>query len=176
MFRILGGQGGPNSQQAYDGTTESQILCPSLSVRLFYVFKTPDNSNINIKKYADFQGKTFILYMVLLSPPFRRKFRGHSIRISVVQWFRPSPLDSRCIAFATPKVVHEYTCPVTLWFCSNDLTTFFMPRHKKLRGIILYPPNFCLSVRPSVRQRLIIRVRSITLIPSEIISRNLAQI
>ena len=33
-----------------------------------------------------------------------------------------------------------------------------------------------LSVRPSVRQRLIIRVRSITLIPFEIISRNLAQI
>ena len=32
-----------------------------------------------------------------------------------------------------------------------------------------------LSVRPSVRQRLIIRVRSITLIPFKIISRNLAQ-
>ena len=32
-----------------------------------------------------------------------------------------------------------------------------------------------LSVRPSVRQRLNIRVRSITLIPFEIISRNLVQ-
>ena len=63
-----------------------------------------------------------------------------------------------------------------------------MPRHKKWQGIMLYPPNFgvsvrpsvCpsvrLSVRPSVRpSRLIIRVRSITLIPLEIISRNLAQ-
>ena len=24
-----------------------------------------------------------------------------------------------------------------------------MPRHKKWRGIMLYPPNFCVSVRPS---------------------------
>ena len=52
----------------------------------------------------------------------------------------------------------------------------FMSRHKKWRGIMLYPPNFSVSVRPSVRQRLNIRVRSITLIPFEIISRNLAQI
>ena len=56
----------------------------------------------------------------------------------------------------------------------------FMPRHKKWRGIMLYPPNFWVSVRPSVRpsvrQRLNIRVCSITLIPFEIISRNLAQI
>ena len=36
-------------------------------------------------------------------------------------------------------------------------------------------PSVCLSVRPSVRQRLNIRVRSITLIPFEIISRNLVQ-
>ena len=27
----------------------------------------------------------------------------------------------------------------------------FMPRHKKWRGIMLYPPNFWVSVRPSVR-------------------------
>ena len=25
----------------------------------------------------------------------------------------------------------------------------FMPRHKKWRGIMLYPPNFLVSVRPS---------------------------
>ena len=37
-------------------------------------------------------------------------------------------------------------------------------------------PSVCPSVLPSVSQRLIIRVRSITLIPFEIISRNLAQI
>ena len=39
---------------------------------------------------------------------------------------------------------------------SNDIYSqetkqlvFFMPRHKKWRGIMLYPPNFCPSVRPS---------------------------
>ena len=62
---------------------------------------------------------------------------------------------------------------------------FFMPRHKKWQGMMLYLRRFeCLSVRlsvrpyvrPPVRQRFIIRVRSITLIPFEIISRNLAQI
>ena len=37
-------------------------------------------------------------------------------------------------------------------------------------------PSVCPSVHPSVRQRLNIRVRSITLIPFEIISRNLVQI
>ena len=36
----------------------------------------------------------------------------------------------------------------------NSLEYFFivfMPRHKKWRGIMLYPPNFRVSVRPSVR-------------------------
>ena len=56
----------------------------------------------------------------------------------------------------------------------------------KSGGVLCYTLETfeCLSVRlsvrpsvcPSVRQRLIIRVRSITLIPFEIISRNLAQI
>ena len=59
----------------------------------------------------------------------------------------------------------------------------FMPRLKKVAGYYVIPfdilsvcPSVCPSVRPSVRQRFIIRVRSITLIPFEIISRNLAQI
>ena len=32
-----------------------------------------------------------------------------------------------------------------------DGIAIFMPRHKKWRAIMLYPPNFCVSVRPSVR-------------------------
>ena len=54
----------------------------------------------------------------------------------------------------------------------------FKPRHKKVAGYYVIPSEIlsdCLSVRSSVRQRLIIRVRSITLIPFEIILRNLAQ-
>ena len=31
------------------------------------------------------------------------------------------------------------------------LLYIFMPRHKKWWGIMLYPPNFLVSVRPSVR-------------------------
>ena len=53
---------------------------------------------------------------------------------------------------------------------------FLCPATKKWRDIMLYPPTFWVSVRPSVRQWFTIRVRSITLIPFEIISRNLAQI
>ena len=47
----------------------------------------------------------------------------------------------------------------------------------KSGGVLCYTLRTfeCLSVRPSVRQRLIIHVRSITLIPFKIISRNLAQ-
>ena len=33
----------------------------------------------------------------------------------------------------------------------NEYTSVFMPRHKKWRGIMLYPPIFWVSVRPSVR-------------------------
>ena len=61
----------------------------------------------------------------------------------------------------------------------------FMPRHKKWR-VLCYTlrtfeclsvrPSICPDIRPSVHQQLIIPVRSITLIPFEIISRNLAQI
>ena len=47
------------------------------------------------------------------------------------------------------------------------LVVFFMPGHKKCRGIVI--PSKFFSVRPSIRQRLIIRVRSITLIPFKII-------
>ena len=71
----------------------------------------------------------------------------------------------------------NYFCPMRQ---VRSRSKIFMPRHKKWRGIMLYPPNFWvsvrLSVRPSVRQRLNIRVRSITLIPFEIISGNLVQI
>ena len=50
---------------------------------------------------------------------------------------------------------------------------------QKVAGYYVIPSELlsvCPSVRPSVRQRLNIRVRSITLIPFEIISRNLVQI
>ena len=64
---------------------------------------------------------------------------------------------------------------------STDLDLYAPPQ--KVAGYYVIPsellsvcPSVCPSVRPSVRQRLIIRVRSITLIPFEIISRNLAQI
>ena len=61
-------------------------------------------------------------------------------------------------------------------------STFYAPP-QKVAGYYLIPSELlsvCPSVRPSVRrpsvhQRLIIRVRSITLIPFEIISRNLAR-
>ena len=46
---------------------------------------------------------------------------------------------------------------------------------QKVAGYYVIPSEL-LSVRPSVRQRLNIRVRSITLIPFEIISHNLVQI
>ena len=60
-----------------------------------------------------------------------------------------------------------------------DLFPRFMPRHKKVARYYFIPSeNFsvCPSVCPSVRQRFIIRVRPISLIPFVIISRNLAQI
>ena len=74
---------------------------------------------------------------------------------------------------------------------SELIKTFIMPCHKKWGGggggYIVIPSELlsvCPSIRlsinpsicPSIHQRLIIRVCSITLIPFEIISRNLAQI
>ena len=61
---------------------------------------------------------------------------------------------------------------------AENHVTFYAPP-QKVAGYYVIPSELlsvCTSVRPSVRQRLIIRVRSITLIPFEIISRNLAQI
>ena len=49
------------------------------------------------------------------------------------------------------------------------------PPPQKVKGYYVIPSEL-LSVCPSVHQRLIIRVRSLTLIPFKIISRNLAQI
>ena len=57
----------------------------------------------------------------------------------------------------------------------NKPTWFFYAPPQKVEGYYVIPSEF-LSVSPSVRQRLIIRVRSITLIPFKIISRNLAQV
>ena len=66
---------------------------------------------------------------------------------------------------------------VAYWFCDCDAPP------QKVAGYYVIPsellsvcPSVYPSVRPSVRQRLNIRVRSITLIPFEIISRNLVQI
>ena len=56
--------------------------------------------------------------------------------------------------------------------------SFYAPP-QKVAGYDVIPSELLsvrLSVRPSVRQRLIIRVRSITLILFEIISRNLVEI
>ena len=65
----------------------------------------------------------------------------------------------------------------------NIIVTDFYALPQKVAGYYVIPsellsvcPSVCLSVRPSVRQRLNIRVRSITLIPFEIISRNLVEI
>ena len=72
----------------------------------------------------------------------------------------------------------------------NFCNMFFLCPATKNGGVLCYTlrtfeclsvrlsvrPSVRLSVRPSVRQWLNIRVRSITLIPFEIISRNLVQI
>ena len=62
-----------------------------------------------------------------------------------------------------------------------DCEYFYAPP-QKVAGYYVIPsellsvyPSVCPSICPSVRQRLNIRVRSITLIPFEIISRNLVQ-
>ena len=57
--------------------------------------------------------------------------------------------------------------------------SYFYAPPQEVAGYYVIPSELlsvCPSVCPSVRQRLNIRVRSITLIPFEIISRNLAQI
>ena len=59
-----------------------------------------------------------------------------------------------------------------------EITCFYAPP-QKVAGYYVIPSELLSvypSVRPPVLQQLIIRVRSITLIPFEIISRNLAQI
>ena len=56
----------------------------------------------------------------------------------------------------------------------NGVCSFYAPP-QKVAGYYVIPSELW-SVCPSVRPRLNIRVRSITLIPFEIISRNLVQI
>ena len=66
----------------------------------------------------------------------------------------------------------------TLILTQSGLPYFYAPP-QKVAGYYVIPSELlsvCPSVRPSVRQRLNIRVRSITLIPFEIISQNLVQI
>ena len=69
-----------------------------------------------------------------------------------------------------------------LQYQKTERSSVFLCPATKSGGVLCYTLRTfeCLSVRPSVRpsvrQRLIILVRSITLIPFEIISRNMAQI
>ena len=85
---------------------------------------------------------------------------------------------------ATSRSAMNYPIKCSEAFIIHILITivhsyFYAPPQKKVAGYYVIPSNIlsvCPSVCPSIRQRLIIRVRSITLIPFEIISRNLAQI
>ena len=71
----------------------------------------------------------------LFSPPFRRKARGHSIRLSVVLWFRgsipPPPSNSRYLVCATPPRVlcrsfWNFTSVfVMVWKCACGLDIIF---------------------------------------------------
>ena len=73
------------------------------------------------------------------------------------------------------------TCTYNMLHCRSMHSVLLLCPATKSGGVLCYTLRTfeCLSVRPSVRpsvrQRLNIRVRSITLIPIEIISRNLVQ-
>ena len=68
---------------------------------------------------------------------------------------------------------------IRLWsrlsLCTCLMNFHFYAPPQKMEGYYVIPSKL-LSVCPSVCQRLVIHVRSITLIPFKIISRNLAQI
>ena len=99
-----------------------------------------------------------------------------------------SSLSGPTLSGQTPLLLE--LCSIS-WACQNHsvsinlntcTSTFYAPP-QKVAGYYVIPSELlsvCLSVRPSVcpsvRQRLNIHVRSITLIPFEIISRNLVQI
>ena len=95
------------------------------------------------------------------------------------------PYRDKFISHVSSKhaVWHLYCCDVTIicreesWFCEKMKIEYFSRFYappQKVAGYYVIPSEL-LSFCPSVRQRLNIRVRSITLIPFDIISRNLVQ-
>ena len=55
-------------------------------------------------------------------------------------------LDAMVMEYLHQSCLHGHTA-----FARLGLFFIFMPRHKKWRGTMLYPPTFLASVRPSVR-------------------------